>query len=109
MALNQRTEELAQLKKKLASIEQDRNNFYEKFMKLSIEHSKCEHYEKELKMKMVHRDKETRYLKEIIDDVKKGKVDKLLLSKEKENILMKNLQSSMPGEDISQYFIFFNF
>lgn len=104
MTLNQKNEELAQITKKLATIEQDRNHFYENFMKLSVEHSKCQHEEKELKMKVVHREKETRYLKEIIEDVKKGRVDKLFLSKEKEKTLIRNIQNMQPTEDISQYF-----
>ena len=100
--LNQKSDELTILKKKFALLESDRNELHDKYSKVTVEHSRCEQVERELKLKLLQAEKELKALKDIIEDVKKGKVEKLNLSKEQQNTLKKSIQSPNSTAEVSE-------
>lgn len=101
--LAQKIEEVNFAKKKIGSLEQDRNALHDKYTKLSVVHAKCDQAYKELKLKLTNAEKEIAYLKQIVDEVKKGRVDRLFLSKEQEAVLKKNLMGDQSAEQMNQY------
>jgi len=100
--LSQKTDELMILKKKFALLESDRNDLHDKYTKVTVAHSRCEQVERELKMKLVQAEKELATLKEIIEEVKKGKVERLNLSKEQQNNLKKSVVGPANNADVSE-------
>ena len=103
--LNQKADELIFAKKKLTVMEQDRNTIHDKYSKISIEHAKCDQSQKEMRLKLVNMEKEITSYKQILEDVKKGKVDKLFLTKEQEAAFKKGMKltQQLAPEAMTQY------
>lgn len=101
-ALEQSMEELSRTKKKMKLIEQDRNSLHDKYAKIALEHSRCEQTHKELQIKMNSTEKEHDNAKQLIEEVKRGKVDRLFLSKEQEDIVKKNIQQTQNPDHVAQ-------